>query len=298
MQLLGVLLLASLFSCKHIAPQPANPDNRQPEPEQPENALGLVLVGDTGTGTKDQYEVANGIETYCKVSKCDYVLMLGDNFYPSGVKSQYDTQFKRKFEDVYKNINIPFYVVLGNHDARGSWEAQVHYKSERWKMPSRYYSKRFGDVEVFGIDTNWKPFRSMLTGKRQRKWLESSLARSDAKYKIVFGHHPVYSYGSHGNDSRMKKYLRPLLKKYKVAFYVSGHDHDKQLIEKNGLRYIVSGAGAKLRKIKKGKYALYAKATLGFVHMLLKTDSIRVRFIDSSGNIEFEKNYKQLAIND
>ncbi len=294
MRLQIILIVSLLFSCV-TTPPPDDQKNPPPKPEEPKlGELGLIMIGDTGMGNKGQYEVAKGMEMYCQVSRCDYGLLLGDNIYDDGVKSQYDIQFKKKFEEPYAKLQFPFYVVLGNHDARGSWEAQVHYQSKRWKMPSRYYTKRIGDVELFGIDTNWKIFRQSGGGKRQREWLDSALARSDAKYKLVFGHHPVYSYGSHGDDHRMKKYLRPLLKKYKVAFYICGHDHDKQLIEKDGLRYIVSGAGSKLRKTKKGKYSLFAKSSLGFVHMLLGKD-VRVRFLDSKGRIEYEKVYKDLG---
>ena len=54
----------------------------------------------------------------CEASGCDLVLLLGDNFYPSGVLSVDDLQFKTKFEEVYGNIKIPFFVVLGNHDVK------------------------------------------------------------------------------------------------------------------------------------------------------------------------------------
>ena len=34
------------------------------------------------------------------------------------------------------------------------------------------------------------------------------------------------------------------MKKYKVSAYISGHDHNLQLIKKNGLIFATSGAGA------------------------------------------------------
>ena len=48
--------------------------------------LQLIAVGDTGTGNEDQFKVAEGMAKVCEKYGCDLVLMLGDNFYPNGVK--------------------------------------------------------------------------------------------------------------------------------------------------------------------------------------------------------------------
>lgn len=50
-----------------------------------------------------------------------------------------------------------------------------------------------------------------------------------ADYLIVTGHYPVYSAGSAGPSIPcLYNKLDPLLKKYKVQAYISGHDHDLQ----------------------------------------------------------------------
>ena len=87
--------------------------------------LQLVAVGDTGTGNEEQFEVAHGMARICKESGCDMVLLLGDNFYPNGVKSTEDPQFQSKFEEVYKEIKKPFFAVLGNHDVKQDVLSQV-----------------------------------------------------------------------------------------------------------------------------------------------------------------------------
>lgn len=72
------------------------------------------------------------------------------------------------------------------------------------------------------------------------------LADSGVKYIIVSGHFPVWSIAEHGPTKCLVDNLRPLLHKYKVSAYFSGHDHNLQHISDTYLdhdvEYIVSGA--------------------------------------------------------
>jgi len=55
----------------------------------------FAVIGDSGTGNKEQFEVAQELERYRQDVKFDFVIMLGDNIY--GGHSASD--FKRKFEE-------------------------------------------------------------------------------------------------------------------------------------------------------------------------------------------------------
>jgi len=41
--------------------------------------------------------------------------------------------------------------------------------------------------------------------------------------------------------------LKPLLEKYSVAMYLSGHDHNMQHLKQNGVHYVLVGAGHELK---------------------------------------------------
>ena len=199
-------------------------------------AVRVILLGDSGSGSEGAYAVGEAVAKVCAARGCDLVLGLGDNIYESGVSSVLDPQFEEKFELPFAPINLPFYMVLGNHDnsgffggdgannAKGDFEVDYHYRdsqhpdeprqTSRWHMPSRYYRFTQGGesaaplVEFFGVDSNQiaggfpdsnENYSYNNYGLVQAQWLSEAMASSKAKWKIVFAHHPYISNGSHGN---------------------------------------------------------------------------------------------------
>src|SRR5262249_27146044 len=130
----------------------------------PPGALNFLAMGDWGRqGEYNQKAVAEQMAVTAKAMDAQFVLALGDNFYPSGVQSVNDPQWRTSFEDIYSAhaLNVDWYVALGNHDYRGNPQAEVEYSnvSRRWRMPSRYFTVRqaLGNGEYaqfFIIDTS------------------------------------------------------------------------------------------------------------------------------------------------
>jgi len=111
--------------------------------------VSFIAVGDTGMGNADQAAVAGAMREKLVQSRSDFVVLLGDNFYPSGVTSILDTQWKTKFEDMYGNWGVPVYAVLGNHDYGGgagdnddAGRFQIEYSGEgtAWRMYDTFYA--------------------------------------------------------------------------------------------------------------------------------------------------------------
>ena len=65
--------------------------------------------------------------------------------------------------------------------------------------------------------------------------------------------HTVWSVGHHGPTDVLVEKLNPMLVKYKVAAYFSGHDHDMQHLNDSGVRYFLSGAGHLVESSQKHK---------------------------------------------
>ena len=87
--------------------------------------------------------------------------------------------------------------------------------------------------------------------EEQLKWLQTTLSHPDAQncdWRIVTGHFPIHSatLKEHGDTPELISQLDPILRKYNVDAYFSGHDHVLQIIKRKGaLTYYGSGAGAK-----------------------------------------------------
>jgi predicted phosphodiesterase len=196
----------------------------------------FAVIGDSGTGSKEQYEVARQLEAQRQVVKFDFVIMLGDNIY--GGHGPDD--FKRKFEVPYKTLldaGVKFYASLGNHD-----DPNIERLYKPFNMNGeRYYTFKRGDIQFFALDSTYMD-------ARQLTWLEQNLRTSNARWKICYFHHPLYNDGKmHGPDLDLRNQLTPLLKSYGVNVVFSGHEHAyERLKPQGGIYYFIQGDSGKL----------------------------------------------------
>ena len=82
------------------------------------------------------------------------------------------------------------------------------------------YTLNYGDAQFFVLDTN-REFFYLWT---QRQWLEAQLAQSNAKWKILVLHHPLYSIK--GSNNIIQRWLFDgLVHQYGVDLVLQGHEH-------------------------------------------------------------------------
>ena len=271
----------------------------------------FICVGDFGTGEEDQYNVSKLIEDLDKKNLCNFVIGLGDNIYPSGVSSVKDSQFKTKFEEPYKNLpeRLKFYNCLGNHDYKGKVKSQIKYTndSERWILLDNYYCfySKINDIsfDFFAIDTNL--YQEEFSHKKkeqleQEKWLLKQLKTSNKKWKVVFGHHPWKSSGSHGDcNDLLDEFYNKIADTNKVDIILSGHDHDQQhLYIPNKPHLFISGTGGKtsfldehIRFLKSNEYLKYYTEKPGCLQIIPDKDSLNVNIWITNSEQEHEKAY-------
>jgi len=122
----------------------------------------------------------------------------------------------------------------------------------------------------------------------QIRWLEDKLARSKAHWRIALGHHPLVSAGASGGSTTVRELLDPLFDRYGVDLYLSGHDHDLQLLATDaGYLQVVSGAGSSPREVGRRDESLFAETGPGFAWILASDKELWIQFVSASRGPRF-----------
>jgi 3',5'-cyclic AMP phosphodiesterase CpdA len=203
------------------------------------DSLKFAVLGDFGTGSKEQYQLAAQMKRVHDVFPFELVTLVGDNLYGS----ERPQDFQKKFEIPYKPLldsGVKFYASLGNHDAN----EQRFYKLFNMNGKTYFtYKAPKQDVRFFVLESTYMD-------PEQIAWLEKELKDSKEDWKIPYFHHPPYSSGDrHGSDVRLREVLEPLFLKYNVSVVLTGHDHFYERVKpQKGIVYFVVGSGGQLRK--------------------------------------------------
>lgn len=325
MKRLFLSLLGCCLSVLALAQQPQSyyENLKMPGLQRPEDALSFLVVGDWGrNGHMGQQAVADRMDEVGYMLGSEFIISVGDNFYDNGVRSVEDPQWQSSFEQVYKGPHhlVEWYAILGNHDYRGSVQAQIDYsqKSRRWHMPSRYYAvekpledKSKQKVLLVFIDTNpmEKAYHKSAAAygdlaaqdtAAQLRWLDKTLAESDARWKIVVGHHPLYSSGKRfGKTADIQQALEGILQRNKVDAYFCGHEHDLQHNQPEGIftQHFVSGAGSEYRPTGKQVFTKFSAATHGFMAVSATHGHLLVQVINHKGKVIYQHDIQKTASN-
>ena len=123
---------------------------------------------------------------------------------------------------------MPMLNVTGNHDY---FKGVIQSLDRRFPLVFSYfldskvdenmvYTLNYGNAQFFVLDSN-REFFYLWT---QRQWLEEQLSKSQAKWKILILHHPLYSIK--GGNTVIKRWLfDDLVHEYGVDLVLQGHEH-------------------------------------------------------------------------
>jgi tartrate-resistant acid phosphatase type 5 len=285
----------------------------------PAKTLRFAVVGDAG-GTNNRFSVA--FRMLRKTIGLDGILLVGDNFYPCGIAKVDDPQWF-KVTDNFGPARVPIYPVLGNHDygdpqersgggyktcgdADPGAEVAATGKIPFWSFPARNYRLHGAFADILMIDSLpislglLAPWEGSLTAAQQKSWIANALGESTAPWKIVVGHHQIYSSGPHGRSRRPSQHrmkdLLPVLDAAGVDLYICGHDHHLELIGDPAKRlYLVAGGGGgggpvADRNLQRDEpKTIYpasfpAKTYFGFALLELEASRLSITFYDAAGS--------------
>jgi Icc-related predicted phosphoesterase len=156
---------------------------------------------------------------------------------------------------IWRSKNIPVYPALGNHDLHGNEKDALGNYFQRFPdlKNSRYYSVRAANTIVLVLDSALDE----LSGP-QGQWLTAKLDSipSDVDFVFLMFHHPPYTsssddkkfgggHSARAHEQSLAKMLEERQAHSRVRFVVfSGHVHNYERHEHNGVTYFVSGGGA------------------------------------------------------
>jgi len=278
-------------------------------------AYNFMVANDLGrNGYYDQKPVAAQMGEWAGKADIEFVAAAGDIHHFNGVASVTDPLWMTNYELIYPHpdLMLDWYPILGNHEYRGNTQAVLDYSkvSRRWVMPSRYYTmvKKvdkntsirlvFIDtaplISKYRNDTEDYPDAVKQDDAAQLHFMDSVLSNSTEKWKVVIGHHPVYAQTLKNIDERtdMQKRVDPILRKYKVDFYICGHIHNFQHIQKadSPVDYFVNSSASGARPVEAIEGTKFCKGDSGFAICSVTNKSLSIAFLNALGETIYSYN--------
>ncbi len=241
-----------------------------------ERPFHFAVIGDNRDGEKVYAQLTKDI-----VERKPYFLIhLGDMIpYP------HEREWKAFFE-ISKEINLPFFPVVGNHDV-GMTTRGVEIYRKQFSLPGgkTYYAFRAGKILFVILDSEEGKGRII---KEQRSWLEDTLSSSQETFKFVFIHRPLFPpKNSLKLGNALDRYplerddLHRLFVKTKVKAVFTADDHRYDRIEKDGILYLISGGG--------GAPLAAFKESGGYFHYVwisVQKEKVEGEVVDSEGQVQ------------
>ena len=167
----------------------------------------------------------------------DFVLHAGDVV--ESPASQYWDHWFDAFDGLL--LRAPFIPVLGNHEKNhGSYYDNFVLPPGAGKHEERWWALHWGDVVVIGLDTNVRRAADIM---EQQEWARLHLSGSEP-HKFVMLHHPVFSSDAlHGSGYSYDVIYHPIFVETGVDIVITGHAHNYERIQRDGVTYLVVGGG-------------------------------------------------------
>jgi predicted phosphodiesterase len=226
-------------------------------PQENDWPIRIGVIGDSGFGEEVTYQLAEELASHHPV----WVIHTGDLVYNVYEDPSPPQAFIRKFYQPLADLlhAAPIYPVFGNHEGYEDayWRDQPFYYAAFPPLENSYGGDDFGGVsgqrewyafthgDYQFIFLNSQQFYSLDLREEQNAWLQERLGGSTSTTNIVVFHIPPFTSGYHPDDGiPIRQAWIPLFEEANVALVLSGHDHNYERLELNGITYIVSGGGS------------------------------------------------------
>ncbi len=228
-------------------------------PQENDWPVRIGVIGDSGFGEEVTYQLAEEMASHHP----ELVIHTGDLVYNVYQDPSPPQAFIRKFYQPLADLlhAAPIYPVFGNHEGYEDayWRDQPFYYAAFPPLENSYGGDDFGGMlgrrewyaftqnDYQFIFLNSQQFYSLDLREEQNAWLQERLGGSTSTTNIVVFHIPPFTSGYHPDDGiPIRQAWIPLFEEANVALVLSGHDHNYERLELNGITYIVSGGGSNI----------------------------------------------------
>lgn len=219
------------------------------------NTVNLLILNDIHENTATY----NDLYTLSTLPQKDLIILNGDSVHYANSKNDIINKMCNPISKAFGS-KIPFIVVRGNHETRGSYAREF---KKHFDYPHNNYYQSFllGSVfviildggedkpdneEVYAGTTDYDNYRL-----EQKEWLTQELTakkRKKAKHTIIINHIPwLHSDDWHGTKHNYHCF-HEITNKYNVDAVISGHTHENGFYppDEHHNYYVIIGGGPKV----------------------------------------------------
>ncbi len=254
---MGVVLVAATAAAAVLGSAPAvvsTEDAGSAGTNDTDRRRGPVVVAAAGDISDCRPLDCDATRTASRVLQIDpaVALTLGDNQYESGTYQEFMAQYDRTWGR-FKGRTRP---AVGNHEYETPGASgYFRYFGRKAGNPNKgYYSFNEERWHLVALNTG-RLCRPVRCGpdSAQVRWLRRDLRQDDRKCVLAYWHHPPWSTGYHGNNSRVRTLWQTLARRG-ADVVLNGHDHSYERFARrgagggaarNGVRQFVVGTGGR-----------------------------------------------------
>lgn len=193
----------------------------------------FAVIGDTQT----YHQPHQAIIAQILATKPDWFIHLGDMNEHGESAGQLDDFFGC---EAPLQATAPFFTTIGNHQRDNA----NYYNAFHLPGNEHWYSFSYGHTRFICLEGDNYPEGTPLYTSEELAWLEAELSANTSPWLFVFQHHPLFTSASEETvETEFRSLLQPLLERYGVDVFLSGHKHNYERVAVNGITYIVSGGG-------------------------------------------------------
>ena len=174
----------------------------------------FVAIGDS----RSNHDVFSAIAEDVNKLSPRLVINMGDLVRKGKNFDEWNPHFFNPAKEVINHI--PHISTLGDHETAGGYDGYnfFYYFRNGVNTDKLWFSYDYGDVHFISLDYRGESNEEMI------EWFKNDVKQSDAKWKIVYLHRPMYNLGGHRSHWGSTIWAK-LYRENKIDIVFAGHSH-------------------------------------------------------------------------